>query len=128
MPLPQWPSPSFGGGTIPEGIPIGARRGVEDEGKIVSEFDVGLPHTRPRYTAVIETLDWIDDRYDTDAKVKELLAFHDATLKFGTLTFNWEVPETPVSLREFQFRARPTYAWIDKRQQWRITVALRILP
>lgn len=134
MPTAQWPSPLFGGGNLPDFIPKGAKRGTPKEGKIVDDFEVGPPYSRPRSTAIVESLDFVL-LLKTDALMRELRDFHDVTLNQGTDIFEWVLPEDPgtlpagpFNLRDFQFQKRPAYTWVEKPELWEVSISLIVRP
>lgn len=127
MPNPQWPSPLFGGGTLPDSVLTGAQRGTLVEGKVSSDVDSGPPQVRKVFTAIPETLSF-DLNLDSDAKARELLTFHDTTLAMGSLPFDWELPEDPGNTVVFIFLARPELTFADLGPIWRARVQLRTVP
>lgn len=125
MPI-QWPSPSFGGGTLPDRVPQNAKIAEEQPITATTQFDLGPPQKRLVGTGIIQALNF-SLTLKTDAIVNALMTFHDTTCSNGILKFQWEMPNAHGTLRYMQFVERPIITWVEA-DIWTASVSLRVFP
>ena len=87
MPI-GWPSPSFGGGLLPDSMPQSTPVGPMKEITATTEFDLGPPQKRLIGSGQFEQVECTLVLKGDDT-TNELLDFHDSSLVYGVHTLEW---------------------------------------
>ena len=113
----------------PVGLPqIPLRDGyAETEPDVIrrTEMDEGPAKQRPRFTVGIRPF-LVQIEVDVD-QVTTFQTFYEDTLKDGTIPFSWKHPRTQVNT-DFRFIGQPQKMRVQGARNWRITMALEVMP
>lgn len=90
-----------------------------------TEMDEGPAKQRPRFTVGIRPF-LVQVELDVD-QVVIFQTFYDDTLKDGTIPFSWKHPRTQVNT-DFRFVGQPQKMRVQGARNWRITMALEVMP
>lgn len=90
-----------------------------------TEMDEGPAKQRPRFTVGIRPF-LVQIEVDVD-QVATFQTFYEDTLKDGTIPFSWKHPRTQVNT-DFRFVGQPQKMRMQGARNWRITMALEVMP
>lgn len=90
-----------------------------------TEMDEGPAKQRPRFTVGIRPF-LVQVELDVD-QVVIFQTFYEDTLKDGTIPFSWKHPRTQVNT-DFRFVGQPQKMRVQGARNWRITMALEVMP
>lgn len=90
-----------------------------------TEMDEGPAKQRPRFTVGIRPF-LVQIEVDVD-QVAIFQTFYEDTLKDGTIPFSWKHPRTQVNT-DFRFIGQPQKMRVQGARNWRITMALEVMP
>lgn len=90
-----------------------------------TEMDEGPAKQRPRFTVGIRPF-LVQVELDVD-QVAIFQTFYEDTLKDGTIPFSWKHPRTQVNT-DFRFIGQPQKMRVQGARNWRITMALEVMP
>ena len=90
-----------------------------------TEMDEGPAKQRPRFTVGIRPF-LVQIEVDVD-QVATFQTFYEDTLKDGTIPFSWKHPRTQVNT-DFRFVGQPQKMRVQGARNWRITMALEVMP
>lgn len=88
-------------------------------------MDEGPAKQRPRFTVGIRPF-LVQVELDVD-QVAIFQTFYEDTLKDGTIPFSWKHPRTQVNT-DFRFIGQPQKMRVQGARNWRITMALEVMP
>lgn len=90
-----------------------------------TEMDEGPAKQRPRFTVGIRPF-LVQIEVDVD-QVAIFQTFYEDTLEDGTIPFSWKHPRTQVNT-DFRFVGQPQKMRVQGARNWRITMALEVMP
>jgi len=121
MPV-QWPSPSYGGGILPDGVGQGATIAPLKPTVTRVSPDVGPAQSRLITTKTLFSVGF--EMPMTELQIIVLWSFYDLTLTSGTIPFQWVLPQDPLfGLILYDFVSRPLGVW-EQADVYGVSVSL----
>jgi len=119
MPDGAWPS------ALPDSALVAGLRHQTGESVVRTTMEVG-PRKQRKRSAAVPHAETVAILLETDSQVEILESFY-ATQGAEPFTgFRWSVGSDPTA--RLRFTAPPEFAFVDKRQVWRATLSVEVLP